>query len=139
MATSKSTAKEVEFTEPVREFSGVWKENYINGVDFTFSILDQNIKAFNAHLDQLLDVEKEFVHNTASMYKDFEKDLPYVNGTSKKVTDQLDKYFDIRKEQIKTTQSLTEKFAKDVQTIAHDNIERTFSLFGDYLSTFKVN
>lgn len=139
MATAKSTVKDIEYTEPVKEFSGMLKENCLNGVDFTFSILDQNMKAFNAQLDQILDVEKELVSNTASICKDFEKDLPFANGGTRKVSDQFSKYLDIRKEQIKTTQSMAEKFARDVHTLTHDNIERTFSLFGDYLSAFKLN
>ena len=146
--TRKSTpkAKEVkdvaqavkEVPETVKEFSGVVKENYLNGLEFTFSLWEQNFKAINSHVDQLLDMEKEFVTNVNEYYKDLPKDLPFSGGKTVDVSEQLDKLIDFRKEQAETVKSVTEKFAKDARTQAEANVEKAFSIFGDYLNLLKV-
>ena len=134
----KSTSKgkeHQEYTEPAKKFSGVIKENYLNGVDFSFSILEQGMKAFNTQVDKMFDLEKECVTNVSEFYKD----IPLANGNTKKVAGQFNKYIDIQKEQIKSTRSISEKLTKDAHTVTHGNVEKTFGLFGDYLDLFKVN
>ncbi len=141
--TKKSASKVREFTEPVKEFSGLVKENYLNGLEFTFSLFEQNLKALSAQAEHVFDLEKEFMTNVSGFYKDFPKDLPFVkdlpyDGSVKKVSEHLDRYLTFRKEQIQTTKNMTEKFAKDARTMAEENIERTFSLFGDYFNRFSA-
>jgi hypothetical protein len=139
--TKKSASKVKEFTEPVKEFSGLVKENYLNGLEFTFSLFEQNLKALGAQAEHMFDLEKEFMTNVSGFYKDFPKDLPFVkdlpyDGSAKKVSEHLDRYLTFRKEQIQTAKNMTEKFAKDARTMAQENIERAFSLFGDYFNRF---
>jgi hypothetical protein len=139
--TKKSASKVKEFTEPVKEFSGLVKENYLNGLEFTFSLFEQNLKALGTQAEHMFDLEKEFMTNVSGFYKDFPKDLPFVkdlpyDGSVKKVSEHLDRYLTFRKEQIQTAKNMTEKFAKDARTMAQENIERAFSLFGDYFNRF---
>lgn len=141
--TKKSASKVREFTEPVKEFSGLVKENYLNGLEFTFSLFEQNLKALSAQAEHVFDLEKEFMTNVSGFYKDFPKDLPFVkdlpyDGSARKVSEHLDRYLTFRKEQIQTAKNMTEKFAKDARTMAEENIERTFSLFGDYFNRFSA-
>ncbi|MEW6144054.1 MAG: hypothetical protein AB1598_03440 [Thermodesulfobacteriota bacterium] len=141
--TKKAASKVKELTEPVKEFSGLVKENYLNGLDFTFSLVEQNIKALGAQADHIFGLEKEFVTNLSGFYKDFPKDLPFVkdlpyDGSAKKVSEQLDRYLTYRKEQIQTAKSMTEKFTKDARAMAQENIERAFSLFGEYFNLFNA-
>jgi archaellum component FlaC len=128
--TKKAASKVKELTEPVKEFSGLVKENYLNGLDFTFSLLEQNIKAFGAQADHIFDLEKEFVTNLSGFYKDFPKDLPFVkdlpyDGGVKKVS-----------EQVQTVKTMSEKFTKDARAMAQENVEKAFSLLGEYFSHF---
>ena len=139
--TKKSASKVKEFTEPVMEFSGLVKENYLNGLEFTFSLFEQNLKALGAQAEHMFDLEKEFMTNVSGFYKDFPKDLPFVkdlpyDGSAKKVSEHLDRYLTFRKEQIQTAKTMTEKFAKGARTMAQENIERAFSLFGEYFNRF---
>ncbi len=141
--TKKAASKVKEFTEPVKEFSGLVKENYLNGLDFTFSLFEQNLKALSAQAEHMFDLEKEFVTNVSGFYKDFPKDLPFVkdipyDGSAKKVSDHLDRYITFRKEQIQTAKTMTEKFAKDARAMAQENIEKAFSLFGEYFNRFNA-
>lgn len=139
--TKKAASKVKELTEPVKEFSGLVKENYLNGLDFTFSLLEQNMKVFGAQADHMFDLEKEFVTNLSGLYKDFPKDLPFVkdlpfDGSVKKVSEQLERYLAYRKEQMQTVKTMSEKFTKDARTMAQENVEKAFSLIGDYFSHF---
>ncbi|HKQ32460.1 MAG TPA: hypothetical protein VJV40_04590 [Thermodesulfobacteriota bacterium] len=139
--TKKAASKVKELTEPVKEFSGLVKENYLNGLDFTFSLLEQNIKAFGAQADHIFDLEKEFVTNLSGFYKDFPKDLPFVkdlpyDGGVKKVSEQLERYIAYRKEQVQTVKTMSEKFTKDARAMAQENVEKAFSLLGEYFSHF---
>ncbi len=137
--TKKAASKVKEFTEPVKEFSGLVKENYLNGIDFTFSLLEQNLKTLSAQAEHIFDLEKEFVANVSGFYKDFPKDLPFAkdipfDGGVKKVSENLDRYIAFRKEQIQTAKNISEKFAKDARAMAQENVERAFSLFGEYFN-----
>lgn len=139
--TKKAASKVKEFAEPVKEFSGLVKENYLNGLEFTLSLFEQNLKALSTQADHMFDLEKEFVTNVSGFYKDFPKDLPFVkdlpyDGSVKKISEQLDRYITYRKEQLQTAKNMSEKFAKDARTMAQENIERTFSLFGEYFNLF---
>lgn len=141
--TKKAASKVKELTEPVKEFSGLVKENYLNGLDFTFSILEQNMKVLGAQAEHMFDLEKEFITNLSGFYKDFPKDLPFVkdlpfDGSVKKVSEQLDRYLAYRKEQVQTVKSMSEKFTKDARTLAQENIEKAFSLLGDYFNQFSA-
>ena len=142
-STKKAASKVKDFTEPAKEFSGVVKENYLNGVDFTFSLLEQNIKVLNSQVDQYFDLEKEFISNVSEFYKDvpknlpFAKDLPYGGGVEK-VAEQLDRYTALRKEQVQSARSITEKYTKDARAAAEENVEQAFSLFTDYFKFLNV-
>ena len=141
-ATNKTApkAKQVRETakESVKEFSGIVKENYLNGIDFTFSLWEQNLKAINSHVTQVLDLEKEFVSNVNEYYKDFPKDLPFANGKAVNISDQLDKYIEFGKEQAETAKNASEKLTKDVRTQTEANVEKAFAILGDYLNLIKI-
>jgi hypothetical protein len=139
--TKKVTSKVKDITEPAKEFSGLVKDNYLNGLDFTFSLFEQNLKTLGTQAEQVLELEKEFITNVSGFYKDFPKDLPFVkdlpyDGSVKKISEHLDRYISYRKEQLQTAKNMSEKFTKDARTMAQENIERAFSLFGEYFNLF---
>jgi hypothetical protein len=139
--TKKAASKVKDFTEPAKEFSGLVKENYLNGLDFSFSLFEQNFKALTAQADQMLSLEKEFLTNVGEFYKDMPKDLPFAkefqfDGGFKKISEQLDTYNSYRKEQLQSVKTTTEKLAKDAHAAARENVEKAFSLFGDYFKAF---
>lgn len=139
--TKKAASKVKDFAEPAKEFSGLVKENYLNGLDFSFSLFEQNFKALAAQADQFLSLEKEFIANVGEFYKDLPKDLPFAkefqfDSGFKKVAEQLDGYHSYRKEQLQSVKATTEKLTKDAKIAARENVEKAFSLFGDYFGIF---
>ncbi len=150
--TKKAASKVKDITEPAKEFSGLVKENYLNGLDFTFSLLEQNLKVLNSQVDHYFDLEKEFMTNLSEFYKDFPKDFPFakdmpfvkdlpfaknlpLEGGIKKAAEQLERFVSYRKEQVESARSITEKFAKDARAMAQENIEKVFSYWSDYFTT----
>ncbi len=139
--TKKAASKVKDFTEPAKEFSGLVKENYLNGLDFSFSLFEQNFKALAAQADQFLSLEKEFLANVGEFYKEFPKDLPFAKefqyeGCFKNIAEQLDSYHSYRKEQLNAVKTTTEKLTKDARAAARENVEKAFSLFGEYFNAF---
>ena len=135
---AKETTKVKGSTEQAKVFSGLVKENYLNGLEFTFSLFEQNVKAFNTQADKILDLEREYVSNLGGLYKDFPKELPFVNDNVKKATDQIDSYLALRKDQVQASINITDKTTKDIRTLTQGNVEKAFTLVGDYLNLFKV-
>ena len=76
MAEKKETHQVKDFTEPVKEFGGSVKENYLNGFDFALSLWEENVKALNNQVDYLLNAEKEY----AKTVKEFSSKLPPACG-----------------------------------------------------------
>ena len=72
MATSKNTYDVKDFTEPVKELSKLVKETYLNTLDFSISVAEENKKAFNKQLDYVIEAEKEYI----GTMKDFYGSLP---------------------------------------------------------------
>ncbi len=138
MATAKTKAEAYDFTTPFKEFTDLVRENYFNGIDFTFSLLDQNQKAFNARVDQVFDLEKEYVDSVSQFHKDLPKGLfPFVNGSERTVKDQIASIVNIKKSQVESYRAITDKFSKDTKTVVTENVEKAFSVFDDYLKMFK--
>ena len=138
MATAKTKAEAYDFTSPFKEFTDLVRGNYLNGIDFAFSLLDQNRKAFDAQVDQVFDLEKEYVGSVSQFYKDLPKDLfPFVNGSEKTVKDQVASIANIKKSQVESYRSITDKFSKDTKAVVTENVEKAFSVFDDYLKMFK--
>jgi hypothetical protein len=144
--TKKVASKVKDVTEPAKEFSGLVKENYLNGLDFTFSLFEQNMKVLNSQVDHYFDLEKEFVTNLSEFYKDFPTELPFtkdlpfakdlpLDGGIKKVAEQLERYTSYRKEQVASARSITSKFAKDAHSMAQENVEKVFSYWTDYFNS----
>ncbi len=139
MATAtKSTTKTKDFTEPLKEFSGLFKENYKNGLDFTFSVLEQNIKAVNAQVDQWFELEKDYFNTLDGYYKDLPRELPFVNGNIKPAKEQLDRLVALRKDQVENFKTMSEKVLKETRSYAEENTDKAFSIFEDYLNTLKI-
>jgi hypothetical protein len=86
MAATKETPKKIveDLTEPVREITGLVKENYLNGVEFASSLWEENLKILNTQVDQWLNLQQDYIKAGGEYYEKFPKELvPFWNGNSK--------------------------------------------------------
>jgi len=139
MAEKKESTKVKDFTEPAKEFSGLVKENFLNGFDFTLSLWEENVKALNNQVDYWFNAEKDFLKTVRDFYSKFPKELnPSGNGNSKLLEEGTDRIVAFQKEYVEIVRSISDKLTKETKSLTQKNMEKAFSLLDDYLSTFRV-
>jgi len=139
MAEKKETHQVKDFTEPVKEFSGSVKENYLSGFDFALSLWEENVKALNNQVDYLLNAEKEYAKTVKGFSSKLPKEFgPIGNGNTKVIEEGVDRIVAFQKEYVNTIISISDKLTKVTKDLTHKNIEKAFSFFDDYLSSVRV-
>ena len=139
MAEKKDTTKVKDFSEPTKEFSGLVKENFLNGFDFTLSLWEENVKALNTQVDYWLNVEKDFLKTVREFYSKFPKELnPSGNGNAKLLEAGSDRIVAFQKEYTDIVKTISDKLTKETRSLTQKNMEKAFSLLDDYLNTFRV-
>ena len=73
MAT-KTSYNVKDFTEPVKELSKLVKETYLNTLDFSLSVAEENKKVFGKQLDYVIDAEVEYMNTVKGLYGKFPKE-----------------------------------------------------------------
>lgn len=87
MATKAKPYDVKDFTEPVKEFSKLVKETYLNSIDFSHSISEENKKMFQKQLDYALDAEKEYVSTVKDLFDKLPKEeMPFVKMDARRST-----------------------------------------------------
>jgi hypothetical protein len=133
MAAIKGTSKVKDFTEAVKAITGLVKENYLNGVEFSLSIWEENLKVFNTQVDQLFNFQKEISRSGKELYDKFPKEVAtFSKGNS------IDQFVILQKDYVESVRKVSDKFTKETQNLAQKNIEKAFSLVDDYIGLFRV-
>jgi gas vesicle protein len=139
MAVRKETQKVKDFAETVKEVTGQVKENYLNGLEFTLSLWEENLKVLNAQVDQWLDLQQELIGAGREFYDRFPKEIsPFSNGNSKTINGQINRLVAFQKDYVESVRKASDKLTKETLNLAEKNIEKAFSLVDDYISLFKV-
>jgi len=139
MAEKKDTKRVKDFTVPVKDLSGLAKENYLNGFDFTLSLWEENVRAINSQVDYLLNAEKEYANTVKQVYSKLPSEFsPVSNGNSKLVDEGLDRLISLQRGYADTVKSISDKLTKETKNLTHKNVEKAFSIFDDYLEAFTV-
>ncbi|MFQ5788628.1 MAG: hypothetical protein ACE5H1_11690 [Thermodesulfobacteriota bacterium] len=139
MAEKKEPKRVKDFTDPVKDLSGLVKENYLNGFDFTVSLWEENVKAINSQVDYLLNAEKEYAKTVKQVYSKLPTELsPVGNGNSKLVEEGFDRLISLQKEYVDTVKNISDKLTKETKSLTHKNVEKAFSLFDDYIEAFTI-
>ncbi|MBI4228145.1 MAG: hypothetical protein HY693_00340 [Deltaproteobacteria bacterium] len=139
MAEKKETQKSRDITNPVKELTGLVKESYLNGFEFAVSLWEENIKSLNTQVDYLINAEKDYAKSLKEFYSNLPKEVnPFGNGNSKVLEDGVDRVVAFQKEYINAVRSLSDKVTRETRDLTHKNVEKAFSLFDDYLNTFRV-
>ncbi len=137
MADKKETKRVKDFTVPVKDLSGLVKENYLNGFDFTLSLWEEQVKAINSQVDYFLNAEREYANTVKQAYSKLPGEFsPVSNGNSKLVDEGFDRLISLQKEYAGTVKSISDKLTKETKNLTHKNVEKAFSLFDDYLEAF---
>ena len=123
MAATKETLNVKDFTETVKEITGLVKENYLNGLELSLSILEGNRKALNSQVDQWIKFQQTYVNAGRKLYGKFPKDIAlFSNGNP------VDSLIGLQKDYVDLLRKASEKLTKEAIDLSQKNIEKAFSL-----------
>ena len=138
MAAKKTTFDVEEFTTPFKEFSKLLKETYLNALDFSLSVAEENKKAFNDQIDYVLGAEKDYVKSVKGFYGEVPvKDSPFAKVDTKAIEDGIDRLIDYQKNAFESVKGVSDSLTTESYIIAKKNVEKGFSLLDEALSSIK--
>ncbi len=139
MAATKETQKVKDFTETVKGMTGLVKENYINGVEFALSLWEENLKVFNAQIDQWLNLQNDYANGVRELYERFPREAATLwDGNPKAINGQVDRLVAFQKDYVESVRKVSDKFTKEALSLGQKNVEKAFSLIDDYIGLFRV-
>ncbi len=139
MATSKQAYDVKDFTEPVKELSKLVKETYLNTLDFSLSVAEENKKVFNKQLDYVIEAEKEYFNSVKELYGAFPKQSPGFKGLDTKAfEDGLEKVFEFQKNLVNSFKGISSNAAADSHDFAKQSVIKAFTMFDEALDAVRM-
>src|SRR5271167_2900723 len=139
MATSKLNYDVKDFTEPVKELSKLVKETYLDTLDFSLSVAEENKKVFDKQLDYVIEAEKEYVNFMKDFYGSLPKeDHPFAKMDSRAFEDGFDKVFAFQKNVVYSYKGISDNVAAESYEFAKKNVLKAFSMFDEALGSIKI-
>jgi hypothetical protein len=133
MAELKEKPKVKDFTDTVKEITGLVKENYLNGVEFALSLWTENQKIWDAQIDQWLNLQQEYINAGKEFYEKLPKDITAFSNVNS-----VDRFITLQKEYVESVRRVSDKLTRETLGLAQKNVEKTFSLIDGYLDLFRV-
>ncbi len=139
MATKAKPYDVKDFTEPVKEFSRLVKETYLNTIDFSHSISEENKKMFQKQLDYALDAEKEYVSTVKDLFDKFPKEeMPFVKMDARAFDDGWIKALEYSKHIIDSLKTMSDNMTDGGHDMAKKNVVKAFTIFDEALDSLKI-
>jgi len=125
-------AKVEDFSEIVKGLSGLVKDNYLSGLEFTLSLWEENQKFVNAQIEQFFKVQKGYTDQLQSAFEKLPKEFPnfYSNGNLERLTS-------AQREYVNLVRNVSDKLTKDLLNLTHKAAEKAFAAFEEHLNLFK--
>jgi hypothetical protein len=138
MATSKINYDVKDFTEPVKELSKLVKETYLNTLDFSLSVAEENKRVFDKQIDYTIEAQKEYVSSVKDFYGSFPREeYPFAKIDSRAFNDGLEKVFTFQKSLVDSFKGISGNVAAESHEFAKKNVIKTFSMFDEALGSIK--
>lgn len=139
MAAKKKVFDTEELTSSVKEFSKLMKETYLNTLDFSLSIAEENNKALNGQLDYFIGAEKEYVKSVKDFYADASgKETPFGKIDTKTFEDGVEKLIEYQKNAFDSVKGISDNVTTESYVIAKKNLEKGFDLFDEAIDSIKI-
>ena len=139
MAAKKKVFDAEEITSSVKEFSKLMKETYLNSLDFSLSVAEENKKVLNGQLDYLIGAEQEYVKSVKDFYADASgKETPFGKIDTKAFEEGFDRLIEYQKNAIDSVKGISDSVTTESYVITKKNLEKGFSLFDEALDSFKI-
>jgi Ni,Fe-hydrogenase I large subunit len=133
MAERKKEVRIDEVNDFVKEVNSLVKENYLLAIDAARSLLEENAKVLNAHVDQVLKLQRDYVEYAKTNLEKFPfqpSNLQFVNGN-------LEQWINLQKSYINTVRGVSEKVTRSWVNLNQKLVERFFASVEENLELFK--
>jgi len=139
MATKAKAYDVKDFTEPVKELSRLVKETYLNTIEFSHSITEENKKMFQKQLDYALEAEKEYVSTVKDLFDKLPKEeMPFAKIDGKAFDDGWVKALEYSKNVVDSLKNMSDNMAAGSHDMAKKNVIKAFSIFDEALDSLKI-
>ncbi len=139
MATKAKPYDVKDFTEPVKELSRLVKETYLNTIDFSHSVTEENKKMFQKQLDYALEAEKEYVNTVKDLFDKLPKDeMPFAKVDGKAFDDGWVKALEYSRHVVDSLKSMSDNMTAGSHDMAKKNVIKAFSIFDEALDSLKI-
>lgn len=139
MATKAKPYDVKDFTEPVKELSRLVKETYLNTIDFSHSITEENKKMFQKQLDYALEAEKEYVNTVKDLFDKLPKEeMPFAKIDGKAFDDGWVKALEYSRHVVDSLKNMSDNMTAGSHDMAKKNVIKAFSIFDEALDSLKI-
>jgi len=139
MATKAKPYDVKDFTEPVKELSRLVKETYLNTIEFSHSITEENKKMFQKQLDYALEAEKEYVSTVKDLFDKLPKEeMPFAKIDGKAFDDGWVKALEYSKHVVDSLKNMSDNMTAGSHDMAKKNVIKAFSIFDEALDSLKI-
>lgn len=139
MAVGKQAYDVKDFTEPVKELSKLVKETYLNTLDFSLSVAEENKKVFNKQLDYAIEAEKDYFDSVKEFYGSIPKqNYPFTKVDTGAFDDGLAKVLEFQKNLADSLKGISGNAAAESHDMVKKNVIKAFTMFDEALDSFKI-
>jgi hypothetical protein len=139
MATKAKPYDVKDFTEPVKELSRLVKETYLNTIEFSHSVTEENKKMFQKQLDYALEAEKEYVNSVKDLFDKLPKEeMPFAKIDGKAFDDGWVKALEYSKHVVDSLKNMSDNMTASSHDMAKKNVIKAFSIFDEALDSLKI-
>lgn len=139
MATKAKPYDVKDFTEPVKELSRLVKETYLNTIEFSHSIAEENKKMFQKQLDYALEAEKEYVSTVKDLFDKLPtEEMPFAKIDGKAFDDGWVKALEYSKHVVDSLKNMSDNMTAGSHDMAKKNVIKAFSIFDEALDSLKI-
>ena len=139
MATKAKPYDVKDFTEPVKELTRLVKETYLNTIDFSHSVTEENKKMFQKQLDYALEAEKEYVNTVKDLFDKLPKDeMPFAKVDGKAFDDGWVKALEYSRHVVDSLKNMSDNMTAGSHDMAKKNVIKAFSIFDEALDSLKI-
>lgn len=139
MATSKLAYDIKDFTEPVKELSKLVKETYLNTLDFSLSVAEENKSVMDKQIDYVIDAEKEYFNSVKEFYGTLPAtEYPFGKVDARAFEEGLAKVFEFQKNLVDSFKGISGSVTADSHDFAKKNVIKAFTMFDEAIDTIKA-
>jgi GTP-sensing pleiotropic transcriptional regulator CodY len=134
MSEKKQAPKVEDYTNVVKETTGLVRKNYLNSIKLPLSLWEENLKVVSTQFEQWHKFQEDYINAVIEFYERF----PSWNVNSKVTNGHFEHLVAFQKNYVSLVIDASNRLTKGTLNIVQKNVEQTSSLLDSYLSLFRA-